>query len=224
MNTKTLLSMHLTASEVDSVRESFSRFCHTPVDLKVWKSWTLWKINLQKCNNFCCYLHSRCCIWVSKMSRHFFFVLPSKRRKQRSEKNTRVCSTPHLMESCWKVHFEVLFGARGGFIFCSFFLFHDRKSGSFSPTEKRFRAPRRIALLLLSPTRRDVCNNARKCTSSALNSTVSTSVRSVYTLRKAYVSHAQLGDSSPLSKQSFTLTAKPESPLLMLLLIVMGRS
>lgn len=76
----------------------------------------------------------------------FFFVLPSKRRKQRSEKNTRVCSTPHLMESCWKVHFEVLFGARGGFICCSFFLFHDRKSGRFSPTEKRVRAPWRIAL------------------------------------------------------------------------------
>lgn len=80
------------------------------------------------------------------MSRHFFFVLPSKRRKQRSEKNTRVCSTPRLMESCWKVHFEVLFGARGGFIFCSSFLFHDRKSGRFSRTEKRVRAPRRIAL------------------------------------------------------------------------------
>lgn len=158
------------------------------------------------------------------MSRHFFFCFTVEAAKTKvREKHPCVLYTSFngvlLKSSFW----SPVWGSWR--IYLLFFLSISRqKIRTFQPDRETCPSTSENRSSLLSPTRRDVCNNAHKCTSSALNSTVSTSVRSVYTLRKADVSHAQLGDSSPLSKQSFTLTAKPESPLLMLPLIVMGRS
>ena len=211
-------SFALIAGAVDSVRSLFPDSVHTPVDLKVCKSWTLWKINLQKYNNFfcccCCTLFSSpqplLSLSVENVTALFFFfvcvcvcvcvIIEAANKGQR--KNTHVCSTPHLMESCWKVHF--VWGSWR--IFFSFFLFYNIKSGSFSPTEcdKRVRAPWRIALFLLSPTQRDVCNNAAN-------------LHGAPWVTLSWVNPL-------LSKQSFTFTSKPESLLLMSLLIVMGRS
>lgn len=160
------------------------------------------------------------------MSQHFFFVLSLKRQTKVREKHPCVLYTSFngvlLKSSFW----SPVWGSWR--IYLLFFLsILWQKIRKFQP-DRETSVLENLSFFLLSPTQRDVCNNARKCTSSTLNSAVSTSVRSVRAVKFTLCAkpmRVTLSRVNPLfSKQSFTLTAKPESPLLMFLLIVMGRS
>lgn len=224
MNTKTLLSMHLTASEVDSVRESFSRFCHTPVDLKVFKAELCERSTSRNVITLVVISTATVVFDCRKCHNTFFFCFTIEAAKTKvREKHPCVLYTSFngvlLKSSFW----SPVWGSWR--IYLLFFLSISRqKIRTFQPdretcpstSENRsfFCSHQHGEMFVITPANVHRAHSTPPCRLQYAQFTLC--VKSTW---------VTLSSVTPLlSKQSFTLTAKPESPLLMLPLIVMGRS